>query len=124
MNTERVRVLSGDQGPTLDLVEGAGSARAIVWPGMGARLRAMHRFVLGPGSRTREQRHPGEAVYAVLSGTGEVHDGDGEIQTLRQGSMFHVEPSTAYVIVAGPDGLEAVGGPAPVDPTLYERQES
>jgi hypothetical protein len=38
--------------------------------------------------------------------------------------MFHVGAGTAYAIVAGPDGLEAVGGPAPVDPALYEAGEA
>jgi len=115
----RVRVLR-DDGPALDLVDGDGSARAILWPGVGARLRAMHRIVLQPGARTREQRHPGDAVYTVLAGGGVVSDGGGAAQSLRTGSMFHVDAGTAYVVVAGPSGVELLGGPAPVDDALYE----
>jgi quercetin dioxygenase-like cupin family protein len=114
----RVRVL-GDDGPALDLVEGDGSARAILWPGVGAHLRAMHRIVLQPGACTREQRHPGEAVYTVLCGGGVVFDGGGEGQSLRAGSMFHIDAGTAYVVVAGAAGVELLGGPAPVDTDLY-----
>jgi hypothetical protein len=121
LTEDRVLVLGGADGPELDLVEGEGIARAVLWPGVGARLRAMHHIVLDAGAATLVQRHPGEAVYAILDGDGVVRDGDGIEQPLTCGSMFHVEPGTAYAMVAGPEGMEAVGGPAPVDEALYER---
>lgn len=124
MSVDRVLVLHRDDGPELDLVEGGGSVRAILWPGVGARSRSMHRIVLEPGARTREQRHRGEAVYAVLAGSGEIVDGEAGARAVGTGSMVHVDADTGYVIVAGPGGLEAVGGPAPVDPDLYERKEA
>ena len=48
-----VRVLrAADHGPELPIVEGEGSARPIVWPGIGAGFRTMHRIELAGGSRT------------------------------------------------------------------------
>lgn len=103
------------------MVEGEATAHAIVWPGMGARMRSMHRIRLGAGASTIELRHEGEAVYAVLDGDGGVHDGDdGTVQQIGSGSMVHVEPGTAYRLVAGPGGLDLVGGPCPADPALYD----
>lgn len=103
------------------MVEGEATAHAIVWPGMGAHMRSMHRIRLGAGASTIELRHEGEAVYAVLDGDGGVHDGDdGTVQQIGSGSMVHVEPGTAYRLVAGPGGLDLVGGPCPADPALYD----
>jgi mannose-6-phosphate isomerase-like protein (cupin superfamily) len=115
-----VTVVGGEDGPTLDIVEGDGTARAVVWPGMGARLRSMHRISLGPGSRTVELRHESDAVYYVIEGGGEARDGgDDSAEPLVTGSMIHVDRGTAYTLAAGDDGMEIVGGPAPADPALY-----
>ena len=115
-----VAILDGSAGPQLDIVEGAGEARAIVWPGMGAQARALHHIWLDAGARTVQLRHPGEAVYYVVAGQGSVFDrSSGERHRLRAGSMFHVDAGTAYVAEAGDNGVELVGGPAPVDPQLY-----
>ena len=115
-----VAVVDAAAGPELDLVVGEGTARAVIWPGMGARLRSMHRISLGAGSRTVEQRHPSDAVYYVIDGAGEVRDRDaGTGEPLVTGSMVHVDRETAYELVAGEDGMEIVGGPAPADPALY-----
>ena len=119
---DRVRVLDADRGPALDIVEGSeGSARAVVWPGIGAQLRSMQIITLADGARTVTLRHPGEAVYYVLDGAGEATDGaapDG--QPIVEGSMVHVGPDTPYAFLAGPGGLEVVGGPSPADPAIYE----
>jgi hypothetical protein len=115
-----VSVVGGEAGPELGIVDGEGSARAVIWPGMGARLRSMHRISLGPGSRTVELRHPTDAVYYVIDGDGEVGDRDaGSAEPLVTGSMVHVDRGTAYELVAGDGGMEVVGGPAPADPALY-----
>jgi quercetin dioxygenase-like cupin family protein len=122
--TDRVAVITQDEQPELSIVEGEGFARALAWPGVGARLRAMHRIVLGAGSSTVELRHPGEAAYAVVAGAGEVRDEDGgDVQPLETGSMVHVDPGTPHRLVAGAGGMDVVGGPGPVDPSLYDVRE-
>ena len=64
-----------DKGPELAIVAGAGSAHAVIWPGMGAELRSMHRISLASGSRTVEMTQPSDAVYYVISGGGEIYSG-------------------------------------------------
>ncbi|MFL5838381.1 MAG: cupin domain-containing protein [Solirubrobacteraceae bacterium] len=117
----KVLILDGSDGPELPLVEGAGAARAIVWPGMGAKARSLHHIWLAPDARTVPQRHSGEAVYYVVNGDGIVFDSTAdERQPLREGGMFHIDGGTEYVVEAGERGIELVGGPAPADPALYE----
>lgn len=117
----KVLILDGSDGPELPLVEGAGAARAIVWPGMGAKARSLHHIWLAPDARTVPQRHSGEAVYYVVNGDGIVFDSTAdERQSLREGGMFHIDGGTEYVVEAGERGIELVGGPAPADPALYE----
>ena len=118
--TEGIQVLALDQGPALSIVEGKGRAHAVIWPGMGAQLRSIHRIELGPAARTAAMRHPSEAVYSVLAGTGDAVDLDApETQALGPGSMVHIDAGTAYVLSAGEEGLLLVGGPSPPDPALY-----
>jgi len=118
---ERVCVFGpGPDSPELPIVDGEGSARAIVWPGVGARFRSMHRISLGAGARTVALRHPMEAVYYIVAGGGSVRDGDAHATTaLIEGSMIFVEPGTRYAIEAGAEGIEVLGGPCPPDPALY-----
>ena len=118
---DEIRILALNEGPPLAIVESGGTAHAVVWPGMGAELRSIHRIDLGPGGRTVALRHPAEAVYYVMDGEGEAIDlGAGEDQALRPGAMIHVEAQTAYTLRAGPVGMSVVGGPSPADPNLYE----
>ena len=115
-----IQILPLDRGPALSIVDDGGSARAVIWPGMGAQLRSIHRIELGAGASTIEMRHPSEAVYYVMGGSGEAVDVNaGEKQSLRPGSMAHVDPGTTYVLTAGEGGMSIVGGPAPPDPALY-----
>lgn len=116
-----VQVLScDDRCPQLPLVESGGEARAIVWPGIGASMRSMHRFTLEQGGKTRTQSHTTEAVYYVMAGSGLVVDPNGgKPDPIVEGSMVHIEPGTAYQFDAGPDGMVLLGGPCPVDPALY-----
>lgn len=121
MSEDRVQVLDAAGGPELAVVESGGTATAVIWPGMGAELRSMFRLSLAGGGSTVRMSHPSDAVYYVISGSGEVSDGDGaDLQELVEGSMVHVDAGDSYALRAGPDGLEAVGGPAPADPALYE----
>ena len=117
---DAVRVIKPGSGLVLGLVDGPGSATALVWPGMGARYRSLHRFVLGPDARTVAQEHDGEAVYGVLSGETRIIDlASGEQAELGTGAMVHLDPGTPYCFVAGSDGAVFIGGPCPPDETLY-----
>jgi quercetin dioxygenase-like cupin family protein len=119
--SDEIQILPLDRGPALSIVDGDGSAHAVVWPGMGAQLRSIHRVELRGGARTIEMRHPFEAVYYVIKGTGEAVDLDAdERQRLRAGSMVHVDSGTKYVLSADGDGMSVVGGPSPPDQALYE----
>lgn len=112
----------GDACPAVPLVEPGeeGEARAVVWPGMGARDRSMHRVRLGAGARTIRLEHPGEAVWYVVEGDGQVTGPDGEeAQPLDVGAMVHAEAGDAYRLVAGKGGMTLAGGPCPPDPALY-----
>lgn len=116
-----VVVATADRGPQLGIVAGEGTARAVIWPGMGAELRSMHRISLGRDSRTIEMTHPSDAVYYVIAGGGEAVDREtGEGSALILGSMVHVDAGTPYELVAGDEGMELIGGPCPADPSLYE----
>ena len=117
---EALVLRAADHGPLLPIVEGDGAACAIVWPGVGATHRSMHRIELAAGSHTIALRHPMEAVYYVMRGDGAVRDpDDGGDQRLVEGSMIHVEPGTAYRFEAGGSGMLLLGGPCPADPALY-----
>lgn len=123
MSERRVRLFADSPDcPPVPMVASGGTARAVVWPGVGAHLRSLHHLTLEPGGATVELRHPGEAVYYVVDGAATVHDGAmASAQDLLQGAMVHVEPGTPYRFVAGPDGADLVGGPSPADPALYAR---
>ena len=122
MNALEIRVLRPEtDGVPLPLVEGPGLMQALVWPGMGARHRSMHRIALGRDGRTALLRHPrSEAVYYVVRGTGAVVDEAlGERHPIREGMMFHVTAGTPYRLAADGRDLVCVGGPCPPDADLY-----
>ncbi|MGI9491460.1 MAG: cupin domain-containing protein [Geminicoccaceae bacterium] len=118
---DEVQVLAcKDDCPELPIVQGDGRARAVVWPGVGASMRSMHHIRLEPSAGTCDQSHPMEAVYYVMAGSGQVFDpNEGEADPIVEGSMVHIEPGTTYRFEAGPDGMVLLGGPCPVDPSLY-----
>ena len=117
---DRVVVLDGEgEGPELPIIEGTGTARAVVWPGMGAVDRSVHRIRLGVNARTIPLSHPSEAVYYVIAGRGDVVDGAGTARELDEGSFVHVAPKATYSIVTADGEMELVGGPCPPDPRLY-----
>ena len=100
-------------------LRGPGEIRAVVWPGMGARHRTMHSVRLAAGETSEEWRHPGEAVYYVLSGSGWFEDRtEGVRHNVSAGLIVHVASGTAYAMAAR-DPLTCVGGPCPPDPALY-----
>jgi len=108
-------------GPRLRIVDGPGDVRAVVWPGMGAAHRSIHRYSLDPGAATVPLEHPGEAVFYVQAGTGEVEDlAAGVAQPVRCSEMVHVDAGTRYRFrCTGMEPLVLLGGPAPPDPNLY-----
>jgi quercetin dioxygenase-like cupin family protein len=107
-------------GPLLPIVQGDGSARAVIWPGTGAAMRSIHLIELAPSSATVPQVHTTESVYYVMDGTGTVaKDGTSPGAALSPGAMVHVGPGTAYRFAAGTAGLEIFGGPCPCDPASY-----
>ena len=118
--TPRVAVHDAHVGRTLRIVAGEGRAWAVIWPGMGAKSRSLHRVSLAPAASTVALRHAGEAVYYVLSGVGAVHDTAGAAHPLQEGSMVHIAPQGGYRFAAGATALELIGGPCPPDPALYE----
>ena len=114
---DEIRVLRVDRDYVA--LPGPGEVRAIVWPGMGARHRTMHYVRLAPGEASPEWRHPGEAVYYVLSGSGWFEDRTaGTRHEVIAGLIVHVASGTAYVMTAR-ESLACVGGPCPPDPALY-----
>jgi len=107
-------------GPSLPVLAGDGTARAVIWPGAGATQRSIHLIQLAPSSGTLRLEHPAESVYYVLDGSGAVAgDRPAAATPLVPGSMVHVAPGTGYRFSAGLDGLEIFGGPCPPDPALY-----
>ena len=120
---DRIVVLDADDAahPSLPIVEGEGSAHAVIWPGMGAALRSLHMITLESGARTIDMRHEGEAVYFVRDGVATVQDHDaGDAHEVPSGRMFFVDPGTRYAIHAADGRCQLIGGPSPPDPTLYE----
>jgi quercetin dioxygenase-like cupin family protein len=79
----------------------------------------MHHIVLHAGSETVTLTHPSDAVYYVVSGEGWVIRGAQEL-ALAEGAMIHVDAGTPYLLRAASSEMALVGGPAPVDPALYE----
>lgn len=117
---EEVQVFSSEDGcPSLPIVEGPGEALAIVWPGVGASLRSLHKISLQAGGKTIRMKHPGEAVYYVVNGSVSVSD-DTAGYLVTKGAMVFIEPGTAYTMAAHDGATELIGGPCPPDPTLYE----
>jgi quercetin dioxygenase-like cupin family protein len=115
-----VRVLR--EGEPVPIVDGAGTAEAIVGPHIGARHRTMCRVALEPGSATVALRHRGEAVWYVVDGVGEAlpEDGVDEPLALEAGAMVHAGPGTGYRLRASVDSaLRLVGGPSPPDPSFF-----
>src|SRR5262245_26030330 len=88
---------SDDRCPRLPIVKGDGKALAVVWPGVGAKMRSMCRIALESGSSTVQLSHPMEAVYYVIEGAGTVTDASaGAMRNIVEGSMIHIEPGTRY----------------------------
>ena len=122
---DAVRVLdSGEACPELPIVEQGGSARAVVWPGVGALHRSMHLVRLDGDGSTTPLSHPSDAVYHLCEGSATAVDPEsGESFVIAVGAMLHIDAGTTYRIEAGVDGALLIGGPCPPDQAMYEHLE-
>ena len=109
-----------EQRTPLGIIAANGRAWAVIWPGMGAKCRSLHRVTLAPGGASVPLRHSGEAVYYAMAGRGAVNDAAGTAHPLIEGSMVHVAPFGEYRFAASELGLDLIGGPCPADPALYD----
>src|SRR5258707_13760096 len=83
-------------GPLLPIVNGDGSARAVIWPGTCAAMRSINLIQLAPTSETMLLAHPAQSVYYVLDGTGTVAgDGPAPMTSLFPCAMVHVGTGNA-----------------------------
>ena len=117
-----IKVISSESSPAIPrMVKGRGTMHALVWPGMGARMRSLHLTQLKSNSATRKLRHDSEAVYYVIRGDVVAADLDtGESHEVQEGGFIFIEPMTTYSLRCSRGSSEIVGGPCPPDPNLYE----
>lgn len=117
-----IMVIRDDEAATpVSLVPGADCAVALIWPGMGARHRSMHRISLRPGMASVILQHESDSVYYVVKGAAEVVDvDDGHSLACNAGSAVHIDAGTRYQLRAGTTPATVVGGACPADPRLYE----
>ena len=109
------------QGSDLPIIDGLGSARAVIWPGMGATERCINYVELEAGSSTVWLVHTTEAVYYVMSGIGTVlGDETPDGWTLGEGSIVHISDGSRYRFHAQDGGLTLFGGPCPTDPAMFD----
>ena len=123
-NLDKVRVIdSRGTLPEVSIVEGAGWAKAVIWPGNGARYRTFQVINLEAGSSTRSLDHRTDSVYYVMRGAGVVEDVKGKTgEAIVEGSMIHIDAGDQYRIRAGETGLELLGGPCPADESWYSAE--
>lgn len=119
---ETVIVVRDEEGAVpVRLVPGADCAVALVWPGMGARFRSLHRVSLQPGVASLVLQHESDAVYYVVEGVAQLADPDtDEVLTCDAGSAVHIDAGTHYQFQAQSASATIVGGACPADLRLYE----
>jgi len=113
------------QGLELPIVQGKGAARAVLWPGNGARFRSFHVISLGRGACTVDLSHPSDCVYYVIDGAGAILDlNTGERTPLAEGAMVHIDAYDKYRLQCDGDAVRLLGGPCPPDPAFYASAQS
>lgn len=107
--------------PEIPIIDGAGNAKVVLWPGNGAEFRTMHIIRLEGGAATIALSHPSDCVYYVAEGGGAVVDlATGERSPVVEGSMVHIDKGDGYRLEAeAAGGMTVLGGPCPADPALY-----
>lgn len=121
MRDPRIAVIRDDEhAVSVPLVPGADCAVALIWPGMGARHRSLHRISLAPGMATVTLKHDSDSVYYVVTGAAELIDVDaGRALGCDAGSAVHIDEGTRYQLRASLVSATVVGGACPADPRLY-----
>ena len=107
------------------LVQGALSARVVVWPGVGARRASFHYVAYEAGQSSVPHSHPAsEDVFYIVEGEGSMveYRSGREVseQPIGPGSVVFVEPGTEHQVRARTP-LVNVGGPCPPDEAFYRR---
>lgn len=117
---ETVRVIdTALGGPALPVIAEKGEARAVLWPGNGARYRSFQLISLLEGGSTVALSHASDCVYYVIAGEGEIVDlASDAVSPLVEGTMIHIDAGDAYRIRSA-GGIRLLGGPCPPDPALY-----
>ncbi|CEP69178.1 RmlC-like jelly roll fold [Moorella glycerini] len=108
---------------TIPIVDG-GEAKAIVWPGMGAKNCALHYVVMKPGQENIPHVHrESEDIIFVVQGRGVVVDLDnGKEYEFEPGSVIYIPPGIRHTVKCfGPDDYIVVGAQSPFDMDLYRR---
>jgi len=120
-DADGVRVIRSADAIRVAMLSGEGEAVALVWPGMGARHRSMHRIRLPAGATSLVMRHDSDSVYFVVEGKADFVDLTlGESVSCDEGSAVHIDSGTEYQIRAETEPALLVGGACPPDPRLYQ----
>ncbi len=120
---DSVRVIdTGSERRPLGIVRNGGTAHAVLWPDNGAQFRTFNLVELDAGGQTVDLTHEQESAWFIRSGSGTVRDlAGGDAHALVEGSMVHIGAGDGYRLEAGDEGLVAIGGTVPVDPTFYKQ---
>ena len=101
-----------------------GQAKAIIWPGMGAKNCALHYVVMKPGQENIPHVHQeSEDIIFVIQGKGVVVDLDhGKEYPFGPGSVIYIPPGIRHTVKSyGPEDYIVVGAQSPFDLDLYKR---
>lgn len=120
-----VKVLRPDKDFVLiPFIKGSGQAKAIIWPGMGAKYGSMNYFVMKPGEQNVPHLHENaEDMFYIAQGQGVIIDYDAKQEhSFEKGCFVYVEPGTMHAAVShGPDDYISIGGPSPIDYEMYRK---
>jgi len=101
-----------------------GIAKAIIWPGMGAKFGSMNYFVMEPGGENVPHSHKdAEDMFYIASGTGVIVDYDNNIEhPFEPGCFVYVEPNTMHAAInRSNENYISIGGPSPIDYEMYKK---
>jgi len=117
---DTVRVIdTASSGAVLPIIAKNGEARAVLWPGNGAKFRSFQLISLSADGATEALRHASDCVYYVIAGEGEIVDlGSDAVSPLVEGTMVHIDAGDGYRLRSA-TGIRMLGGPCPPDPALY-----
>lgn len=98
-------------------------AKAIIWPGMGAKNASIHYVEYAKGQESVGHIHPySEDVFYIVRGKAIVLDETNSVEhPVEEGCVVYVEPGTKHMVRSLTDGFLNVGGPCPPDKEMYIR---